>query len=719
MTSYRRPLARMRRLAPLLLLLLCVKAGCHGNCVPDPTGAWKCPPPRLALLIGIGDYVQSGPYHWRTLHVQKEIAALKDVLTRRYEFPKGDVHVLLDRKATRARIRAEVKQLIKQARPGATIVLHFSGHGQPIPDDNKDEADGLDESLVPYDSVDERASAGSEVNIRDDEVERWVQRLSEKMTSDGKFQGSINLFIDSCFSGSAARGGMLGERGRGWKLNLDGERPGPPDGLARTGDSESKRVFLDKVGNAEVLAAAQGDQTAREDLESGVFSRALVSALERATPGTTYRELFEQILFDVRAVVPEQSPKFEGQPNRLLFGGNFKSLPPYVPVVKVQGDLITLPIGAVHLATAGSVYTIYRGDDTPDKSGSEFGEAELTAVRDFESDARMLSSSRSPQEPSALRGARAVEKTHAFRDFQLRVRLEPSVADAALTAAVQNLDFITSVKMSGAYDVRIFREGAALHLQRSDSGTPFRSLTLGKDTADRIVEFLRAEWRWRRLYTLKHSSSIVQVGLKLLPVDVETNSSCEVGQEPRRRAVEASTELTLVEGEYYQFEVENRSSIDVYVTILELGPDGSITTKFPYASGEVENVVPAKKKVTLPLPFVFRQLQPYGRSLFKAIATFESVNFSPLIQEACLASRGPSTRSAQLEQAMSAIPAPLTPLAALLSAAMQGQRGDGPGSSIGSSQWASAEAWLDLRPVPQGGVMKCPPRTRSAALCSD
>ena len=164
------------------------------------------------------------------------------------------------------------------------------------------------------------------------------------------------------------------------------------------------------------------------------------------------------------------------------------------------------------------------------------------------------------------------------------------------------------------------------------------------------------------------------------------------------------------------FEVENHSSVDFYVTILELGPDGSITTKFPYPSGEFDNMIPAKQKMILPLPFIFRQLKPYGRSLFKAIATFDPVNFSPLIQQACLANHYPSTRSPLLERAIESIPERLNPLAILLSTAFQGQRAPVEGARISSSLWATAEAWLDVKPAPAGSVLACP-QNRVASPC--
>ncbi|MDZ4852316.1 MAG: DUF4384 domain-containing protein, partial [Pirellulaceae bacterium] len=63
--------------------------------------------------------------------------------------------------ATRKNLEQAITQWLPSvSRPGDTVVIYYSGHGGQIPDDNGDEADMLDEFLVPYDYMGPAAVAG-------------------------------------------------------------------------------------------------------------------------------------------------------------------------------------------------------------------------------------------------------------------------------------------------------------------------------------------------------------------------------------------------------------------------------------------------------------------------------------------------------------------------------------------------------------------------------
>jgi hypothetical protein len=63
-----------------------------------------------------------------------------------------DTRIFSGKEATRANFEAAVTGwLANTSRPGDTVVIYFSGHGGQIPDDGRDEADGLDEILIPCD----------------------------------------------------------------------------------------------------------------------------------------------------------------------------------------------------------------------------------------------------------------------------------------------------------------------------------------------------------------------------------------------------------------------------------------------------------------------------------------------------------------------------------------------------------------------------------------
>ena len=89
---------------------------------------------------------------------------------------------------TRDNIIAAYQQLVADSQPGDCCFCHYSGHGGKLRDDDGDEADGYDETLVPVDY----ASAGQ---IRDDDI---FQVLVGPM-AEGVLVTSV---MDCCHSGT-------------------------------------------------------------------------------------------------------------------------------------------------------------------------------------------------------------------------------------------------------------------------------------------------------------------------------------------------------------------------------------------------------------------------------------------------------------------------------------------------------------------------------------
>lgn len=79
-------------------------------------------------------------------------------------------------------------RLVAQTEPGDSCFFHYSGHGGRVVDDNGDEEDGYDETLIP---VDYQTSG----QIRDDTVfSELVGRMPEGAT--------LTCLMDCCHSGS-------------------------------------------------------------------------------------------------------------------------------------------------------------------------------------------------------------------------------------------------------------------------------------------------------------------------------------------------------------------------------------------------------------------------------------------------------------------------------------------------------------------------------------
>ena len=97
-----------------------------------------------ALLIGVSKYEDSS---WKYLHSLNDVSILQQSLSKDFK-----IITLLDKDATYKNIKNNLSRLCNMTQPGDTVLIHFSGHGQQMVEVGKEEVDGLDEALVPYDA---------------------------------------------------------------------------------------------------------------------------------------------------------------------------------------------------------------------------------------------------------------------------------------------------------------------------------------------------------------------------------------------------------------------------------------------------------------------------------------------------------------------------------------------------------------------------------------
>lgn len=164
-----------------------------------------------ALLVGINDYhlehpapppgcvspcLMVGPLAGAVADVQ----AMRRVLVNTLGYREEDIKVLIDREATAEAIEKGIREwLVAGTRPGERAFFQYSGHGAQVPDDNGDEPDGFDESIIPVDVA--VTSRGSISNIlRDDQLQAAFAALEGR---------SFTSLFDSCHSGTVTRGNSL------------------------------------------------------------------------------------------------------------------------------------------------------------------------------------------------------------------------------------------------------------------------------------------------------------------------------------------------------------------------------------------------------------------------------------------------------------------------------------------------------------------------------
>lgn len=267
---------------------------------------------KRALLIGINKYQMAGADLRGCVNDVKDLSA---ALVEFHGFKTGDIAVLTDGEATTKAMQAGIKKLVRESKKGDVVLLHYSGHGSNVPDDdNKDEADGRDEILCPTDLDWEKP-------MRDD----WL-----RTTFDGLRAGvNFTVIMDCCHSGTNTRavlppdapvkerylpspwGLAAVESGRSLPKKVTGE-------LRRTPRAARKANDIVNAELPEVLVTGCRDTQTSADAfingrYNGALTFALVEAIRQSKGRLTYRELHSRASAVLKKRKFDQVPQLEGR----------------------------------------------------------------------------------------------------------------------------------------------------------------------------------------------------------------------------------------------------------------------------------------------------------------------------------------------------------------------------------------------------------------------
>ena len=151
-----------------------------------------------ALIVGIGNYDQLAT-GWTKIHGDKDVELLKPLFEKR---GFTDIVTLINEQATKRSIVEALVDLEKRSQPGDKIYFHFSGHGQPVRDDNHDEMGGkkYDESIIPYDACRDNLKMGGKYeghnHLIDDELSPLLNNIKVKIGT----KGELFVVVDACYS---------------------------------------------------------------------------------------------------------------------------------------------------------------------------------------------------------------------------------------------------------------------------------------------------------------------------------------------------------------------------------------------------------------------------------------------------------------------------------------------------------------------------------------
>jgi len=266
---------------------------------------------KRAVLIGINKYQIPGADLNGCVN---DVKNLSGVLRTYYGFVDKDITTLTDLQATKKAMQTAIRKLIKSGKKGDVLLLHYSGHGANVPDDNGDEADHRDEILCP-------TNLDWKDPLRDDWLRKTLNRLRKGV--------NLTVIMDCCHSGTNTRAItppdaqrrerflpcpldlMAVESGRKLRGAVRGTLGKAPRGRRRKSD----------IVHAEIpellITGCRDTQTSADARIGGSYNGALtyylVESIKEAEGNLTYRELHQRTVAKLKQNDYDQVPQLEGQ----------------------------------------------------------------------------------------------------------------------------------------------------------------------------------------------------------------------------------------------------------------------------------------------------------------------------------------------------------------------------------------------------------------------
>lgn len=611
-------------------------------------------PDRRALLVGIGDY--GGPDSaWEKLYgPPNDVALIRDLIVGRFGFAAERVQTLVDAEATHAAVvDAFWNHLIRGASPGTEAFFYFSGHGSTAGDASGLEPDGLDSTLVTFDSA--RGAAGAVSDLTDDELTSLLVALAAT-------GARVTVVTDCCHAGGLMRGESAA---RSLPAAAPAEDPGsflPPEvPLLEDGDPRRPET-LPWV----FVAACQPQERAHErkveddrgDIRShGLMTWQLAAALREAPADSSWERVTERVAAAIQEELwregarATQRPALAGPAQRVVFGGGYAPPLPGLPA-RAHGDRGFLKVGAgsLHFLEPGTRLEVLGLDGAP----LGFAVVHPTRVWPTRCEARW--------EGSAPDGIRAGDA--------LRVRPLDAPASAPPVALHAPEGEEPARSLAGC-----LREGSAVLtgpdeaqlLLRPGEGGGWRALDAAGGyevfawdpgaarVEERLAEMLRQERRYRRWMAHPRSDARGGITLEWRPVDaarlaqLEEWSARDCAAAALRGEPSGANARVAVRGAAEAAQIvdlvvrvpEGPGAAGGHLTVLCVSEDRSVTPIHP-ADGDPGRALAPGQEIAIPVEVFVPESWPRGlaqRDRYVALLTEEPLP-AALFRERALALRG-------------------------------------------------------------------------------
>jgi len=675
--------------------------------------------PLFALLVGINEYdPECGVPSLRGC--VNDVRAMERLLVDSFGIPAENILTLLDSTATAAAIQNGfqshlVQNAMRRSGQGApqvddapAFLFYFSGHGSQARDLSGIEPDGMDETLVAYDS-----RTPGVYDIRDWELGEWIAQLNA-VTEE------VTVILDCCHSGSGTRDDEELPRSRACPPDL---RAAPWRRPARAAVQRSLSPSNWETGAGHVLLAACRDrEIAREHalivdapegetIWRGALSWFLQQTLAEAPAGRplTNRELLERVRSRVNAIYPTQTPQCEGDLDRDFLGSARRTSEPFFTVLQENEGLYWVNAGLAQGVRAGAILRVYppqvrtRAEAV---AAHPQGVAHLKVVREgVERSGCMVIDGDTGQESGRtippLARAEVLDPGAASARRGVRILLQSPRARVALAERIAaqdgNLPLHGWLKaVARDPDLRVEEADGEVFIN-DRSGDLIAGPYLPGDLESIALDLAHIA-RFRNVLELRNESPpeslLNAVHFEIKRLDLSQPKPVTASIPPG-----AEGEATVFAGTRIVYEVANRGPHPLYVGVFTLTEANEVTLLWPRVQGAREAILPGKTLAAGNSTAPQEQYEcwlPEGvassRDRYKVIVTTSDIDFS-LLQQGPLGTPAQPTRGDET----------LSPLESLFARCVDGGDRSAADAPV-PEEWLTLDATLTVLAPPQATI---------------
>jgi len=308
-----------------------------------------------ALVIGINHY--KAPKVLNLAGAVNDATLLKKAL-RQAGVQLPDERILLDAQATRVAFIQAWQNLLKQAKPGDTLILTFAGHGGQEPDMAPlGEKDGNDETLIFHDFNPKQPNQG---RISDDELYGIFEKASEY---------KILVLIDACHSSGMVRS-TTQPLGRFRSAGIWPNQPDAPPAFPTLPKSEETKphphvTLITAVHNDSLKVPETILDNKHHGALSWYFAQAITGKADGNQNGRLERNELESFLNEkvTKQMNHLQKPKILPRADKLSVF-NLAQKPPYperqtkTPDIAISVQNGTMPVGLKYIQLVNTTFEL-------------------------------------------------------------------------------------------------------------------------------------------------------------------------------------------------------------------------------------------------------------------------------------------------------------------------------------------------------------------------